>query len=550
MRSARIPILASVVSMVVGLLPGQAPALSPPRTLVELQPMGSVAGLSAAFDPPFPVDYLSLSWTQGDEPAVRFLVDGRWSGWSLAHEDDDLSPVGRRIFSSLIFAADADAYQVKGAIAGLQAVAINTTDGPRSWRWRALAAEASHLNQPGVISRSQWGAEESYRFKADGTEDWPQAFYPTQKFVVHHTATPNDEPDWAARVRAIYYDHAKLRGFGDIGYNFLVDPLGRRYKGRYSGPLGTRDQDTLTSENASGYGVTGAHTGGWNSGTMGIAVLGTYTDTSIPAAARSALVDHLAWEADHHGIDPLAVSTFTNPVSGAQIATYNIAGHRDYAATECPGNEFYANLSVLRQDVAARVAAEPSAPGAPTVSATAGDAAAILSWTAPSDGGSPITSYKVYRGTASGGETLLATLGNVTTYDDLAVTNGTTYYYQVSAVNAVGEGSRSNEVSATPQAPTAPSAPQNITAKTGSGKAKGVALAWQGPASDGRAAIAGYRIYRGTASGGEAFLTAVGKVLSYKDSATVAGTVYFYRVSAVNAVGEGPQSNEAFAKAR
>lgn len=550
MRSVRMLILAGVVSMVVGLLPLPAPALSPPRTLAQSRAIGSVVGLSPRFDPPFPIDYLSLSWTSGGEPAVRFLRNGQWTAWSSVREDDDLSPVGGRTFSSLIFAVDADAYQVRGANRGLQAVAINSTDGPRSVRWRAPTAEASHLMQTGVISRSGWGADESYRFKADGTEDWPQAFYPTQKLVVHHTATRNDDPDPAATVRAIYHDHAKIRGFGDIGYNFLVDAQGRIYKGRYSGALGTRDQDTLTGENASGHGVTAAHTGGWNSGTMGIAVLGTYTDVSVPAAARSALVDHLAWEADHHAIDPLAVSTFTNPVSGAQITTYNIAGHRDYVATECPGGEFYANLPALRQDVAAKVAATPSPPGAPTLSASAGDAVVGLSWTVPSDGGSPITGYKVYRGTASGAETLLATLGNVTTYDDPAVTNGTTYYYKVSAVNAVGEGSRSNEVSATPQAPIVPAAPQNLTAKTASGKTKGVALAWQAPASDGGSAITAYRIYRGTASGGEAFLMAVGNVRSYKDTATVSGTVYFYRVSAVNAVGEGLQSNEASAKAK
>jgi hypothetical protein len=190
----------------------------------------------------------------------------------------------------------------------------------------------------------------------------------------------------------------------------------------------------------------------------------------------------------------------------------------------------------------------PTVPGAPSLSASAGNAVVNLTWTAPSDGGSAITSYKVYRGTVSGGETLLTTLGNVTSYSDTAVTNGTTYYYRVSAVNAVGEGAQSNEVSATPQNVAAPSAPQNLAAAAARGK--GIQLTWSAPASNGGSAITGYKIYRGTTSGGEVLLTTVGNVTSYKDSTTSRGVTYYYKVTAVNAAGEGPASNEASATAK
>jgi hypothetical protein len=95
-----------------------------------------------------------------------------------------------------------------------------------------------------------------------------------------------------------------------------------------------------------------------------------------------------------------------------------------------------------------------TAPSAPSLSAaSAGIGSVALQWSAPaSNGGSAITNYNIYRGTASGGETLLTQVGNVTTYTDGAVTNGTTYWYKVSAVNAVGEGPLSNELSATPSA--------------------------------------------------------------------------------------------------
>ncbi len=96
----------------------------------------------------------------------------------------------------------------------------------------------------------------------------------------------------------------------------------------------------------------------------------------------------------------------------------------------------------------------PTAPDAPgNLRATAGDARVDLSWDPPaSDGDSAITSYRVYRGTASGSLGLLRDVGNVRTYADTSVANGVTYFYAVAAVNAVGEGPRSNEVAARPTA--------------------------------------------------------------------------------------------------
>ncbi|MEX0888486.1 MAG: S8 family serine peptidase [Chloroflexota bacterium] len=119
-------------------------------------------------------------------------------------------------------------------------------------------------------------------------------------------------------------------------------------------------------------------------------------------------------------------------------------------------------INALRaaQSVSGEPPPDPVVPGAPNLtSATAGNASVALAWASPaSDGGSPVTNYEVWRGETSGGETLLTTVGNVTSYTDTTVTNGTTYFYQVAAVNAVGSGPRSNERSATPQA-----APPTVT---------------------------------------------------------------------------------------
>ena len=151
--------------------------------------------------------------------------------------------------------------------------------------------------------------------------------------------------------------------------------------------------------------------------------------------------------------DGSATSTAQNPSH-----TYNTAG--TYTATLTVTDSSTPTKKTASASVS--ITASPIAgtpPGAPTgLTATAGNAQASLSWTAPSsDGGVAITSYRVYRGTASGGETLLTTggcsgLGNVTSCSDTGLTNGTTYYYKVSAVNSLGEGPQSNEASVKPTA--------------------------------------------------------------------------------------------------
>jgi fibronectin type 3 domain-containing protein len=189
----------------------------------------------------------------------------------------------------------------------------------------------------------------------------------------------------------------------------------------------------------------------------------------------------------------------------------------------------------------------PSPPSAPTnLAATGGNAQVTLTWQAPaSNGGSPITNYKIYRGTTSGSETLIATIGNQLSYSDGGLTNGVTYYYQVSAVNSVGEGPRSNEASATPTAPaTPPGAPQGLVATAGDAT---VTLTWSAPSSNGGSPITNYKVYRGTTSGGETLKATIGNVLTYTDTTVTNGVTYYYQVSAVNAAGEGPRSNEASA---
>ena len=105
-----------------------------------------------------------------------------------------------------------------------------------------------------------------------------------------------------------------------------------------------------------------------------------------------------------------------------------------------------------------------------------------LSWTAPaSDGGAAVNGYNVYRGTSAGGESTTPVATNVTTtsFTDTGLTNGTTYYFTVAAINAVGISPKSAEASASPQA-TVPSAPLMVTASAGNAT---VTVSWSVPAS-------------------------------------------------------------------
>ena len=131
------------------------------------------------------------------------------------------------------------------------------------------------------------------------------------------------------------------------------------------------------------------------------------------------------------------------------------------------------------------VASSDASTAPQNLEATPGNGQVSLSWSAPaSNGGSAITNYKIYRGTTSGEETLLTTVDNTLTYTDASVTNGLKYYYQVSAVNADGEGPKSNEVNATPTggATTVPGPVNNLETSEGDGR---ITLHWEAPTTGG-----------------------------------------------------------------
>jgi len=298
--------------------------------------------------------HVALHWRSRAGVRVRYALsrDGIHFGRARVVLMDETGE-GRRgeTYGALVVAAGVRAVRVQSSRSLLRLTLVELADrGPRLARL-PLRLTAGVYAQPTVTPRSGWGADESLRFDASGKEVWPPAFYPVQKVVVHHTATQNADPDPAATIRSIYYYHAITQAWGDIGYNFLIDESGRIYEGRYSRAYAAGVSPT--GQDLNGNGVTAAHAYGYNSGTVGIALLGTLTNQDATPAARGALERLIAWIDGSHGIDPQAASLYTNPVSGAQATFPNIAGHRDVGATECPGGTLYATLPTIRSDVAA-----------------------------------------------------------------------------------------------------------------------------------------------------------------------------------------------------
>jgi fibronectin type 3 domain-containing protein len=214
--------------------------------------------------------------------------------------------------------------------------------------------------------------------------------------------------------------------------------------------------------------------------------------------------------------------------------TYNIE------ATNLAGPSGPASVSVNTLTVA---------PG--NLTATPGNAVVNLAWTAPTGA----VSYDVYRGTTSGGEgtTPIATGVTTTTYADTTVTNGTTYYYTVTAINGnaaplANQSAASNEASATPQVGTPPAAPTNLTAKPvgPNNGAASVTLSWTG--STGATSYNVYRSINGNGETAPALATGITGT-SFTDTTAGFGTTYFYKVTAVGTGGESAKSNEASATA-
>ncbi|MGI9255070.1 MAG: SH3 domain-containing protein [Thermomicrobiales bacterium] len=324
--------------------------------------VGDLAPEPIVFRTPWPVNAAAPHWSAKERAGatleVSFSTDGtRWSEPVTVTEDADSGRPNRdsRRYGNLVMAEPGRyiryrSFNADGKAASLRGLAWEYIDSSEG----AGAARASQpgRQEPQSFSRADWGADESLRYQS-GWEFWPPEYATVSHVILHHSDTANTG-DAMVAIRALYYFHAVTRGWGDLGYNAIVDHLGNRYEGR-----------------AGGEGVIGGHTQGYNEGTCGILALGKANgDAPTP--------DLLAGIARAAG----AATRWLDPLGEAPLGDFEalpvICSHSDVNDTGCPGDVLAAALPGIRQQ--ARAAIDQSAapeqlrfsPGDPVATTTEG----------------------------------------------------------------------------------------------------------------------------------------------------------------------------------
>jgi len=284
----------------------------------------------------------ALSWSADSEVVVRVRVsdDARdWSQWIPLTIDDDISDPSAGRYLTVITHFDSAKRYVEYAFSQ-EVDRVTVTMFPPPSEHHRIAAESFPLGPLTIRSREDWGCPDG-----ESSPLWTPMHTIVTHAVVHHTAGSNTLINWEAELRNIWYFHTYTNGWGDIGYNYLIDPNGVIYEGR-----------------AGGEGIIGAHFSCRNSNTVGIALLGTFTSASPTDAALNSLKGLLTEVSRRNGIDPLA--TVHHPSSGLDLPT--ILGHRDGNApgatctiTECPGSVLYSMLPAFRSEISATLNAPP-----------------------------------------------------------------------------------------------------------------------------------------------------------------------------------------------
>lgn len=275
--------------------------------------------------------------------------------------------------------------------------------------------------QPEYLDRAGWCPDGSC--PPDPT---PVNTFPTH-LIVHHSAGSNTSSDWAATVRAIWDFHVNVNGWDDVGYNWLVDPNGVLYEGRGDNRLG-------------------AHFCGMNTSTMGVCVLGDFTNITPTGEAYNKLEQLLTWKICDIDQDPLG-SGF---LASTGLNLMHISGHRDGCNTSCPGDSFYPTLDGVRTSVDFRIdndceASEIIGPSSLTASLNGPGTAVILNWVDNSENES---SFIVERSVNTNDNfTTLSTLpANTTSVPDFGVSAPNGYYYRVKSLVGGASSPYTNEV--------------------------------------------------------------------------------------------------------
>jgi hypothetical protein len=312
------------------------------RLVSQDVPIGDARTLADA-RPPIRFNLVAVHWRGPGTVLLRTRAEGgAWSRWRAAAPEADDGPdlgsaewkqargwrIGNPYWTG---SSDRIQYRLRGDVRRLRAYFVWSPPVAIPLRGISVA------NSPRILSRAAWQANEQIKRAS------PSYAKAVRLAIVHHTAGSNNysRAESAAIVRGIELYHVQGNGWNDIAYNFLVDKYGQIFEGRYGG----------ISRN-----VIGAHAQGFNTGSVGVSLLGTYSQAAPPAAAMTALARLLAWRLDVAHLNPLSTLTFVsggNPrfPAGAPVFMRAISGHRDVSFTDCPGNALYRRLASIARSV-------------------------------------------------------------------------------------------------------------------------------------------------------------------------------------------------------
>ncbi len=347
-------------------------------------------------------------WDHDSRVLVRVREESGWTDWqSLSVHDDhgpdpsSLEAQGIRFGTDPLLVDDADGIQVR----------VDTPDGtmPDDVRVTVLDNQVTEADaklpmpgegvgeaplstvqaatlgapMPTIITRAQWGADESRRSAS------PKYSGTIKAAFVHHTVSKNNySPEQAAQqVRNLYQWFTGGLKYSDMAYNFLIDRFGRLYEGRAGG----LDKP-----------VVGGHTAGFNQDTFAVSAVGDFRtfrpNATEQAAINESIASLLAWKLSLYHRDPSGSATLTSDSSagtskyspGQQATALAVGGHGDIGSTSCPGAVLHEQLPTIRAMASSKVGvamfnpnvAASVAYGAPEAVTVNASTTAPLAWTA------------------------------------------------------------------------------------------------------------------------------------------------------------------------
>jgi hypothetical protein len=307
-------------------------------TLVTRELPVNGARTLAAAPSPERFNLLGLHWRGSGRVLFRVRGAGGWSTWhevdaGLEDAPDRGTDEARRMrawqMGNPWWTGTADRLQVRtrGRVQRVRAHFVWSPEEP------ILERSLQMAGAPRIILRKSWGANE--RIRRDDPDFAPLLL----NAIVHHTAgaAGYSPAQSAAIVRGIQTYHVLGNGWDDIGYNFLVDRFGQIFEGRYGG----------IERN-----VIGAHAQGFNTGSVGISVLGNYDSMALSPAAREGVSRLIAWRLDVAHLHPLSrITTISggNPRfrKGLPVWLRAVSGHGDTGFSSCPGKSIRGQLGAI-----------------------------------------------------------------------------------------------------------------------------------------------------------------------------------------------------------